>query len=83
MNKRLKKLFKDYDDNLLNYFCGLSPKESKHFKRSQWFKRYMNKDMIETKYNIKINHKIIRGCKKRELFHAREIKKISLGDNKK
>ena len=24
MNKRLKKLFKDYDDNLLNYFCGLA-----------------------------------------------------------
>ena len=31
MNKRLKKLFKDYDDNLLNYFCGLSPIESKKF----------------------------------------------------
>ncbi len=31
MNKRLKKLFKDYDDNLLNYFAGLSPAESKKF----------------------------------------------------
>ena len=33
MNKRLKKLFKDYDDNLLNYFCGLSPEESKRFNK--------------------------------------------------
>ncbi len=31
MNKRLKKLFKDYDDNLLNYFAGLTPKQSKKF----------------------------------------------------
>ena len=55
---------------------------SKHFKRSQWYKRYMNKDMIEKKYNIKINHKITRGCKKRELFHSRDIKKVRLSDNK-
>ena len=33
MNKRLKKLFKDYDDNLLNYFAGLSPVESKKFNQ--------------------------------------------------
>ena len=33
MNKRLKKLFKDYDDNLLNYFAGLSPEESKRFNK--------------------------------------------------
>ena len=33
MNRRLKKLFKDYDDNLLNYFCGLSPEESKTFNK--------------------------------------------------
>ena len=56
---------------------------SKHFKRSQLYKKYMNKDMLEKKYNIKITHKITRGCKKRELFHAREIEKISLGDIKK
>ena len=31
MNEKLKKLFKDYDGNLLNYFCGLSPIESKKF----------------------------------------------------
>ena len=43
MNRRLKKLFKDYDDNLLNYFCGLSPKESKAFNKlvkenkKKWF----------------------------------------------
>ena len=33
MNKKLKKLFKDYDGNLLNYFCGLSPKQSKAFNK--------------------------------------------------
>ena len=33
MNKRLKKLFKDYDDNLLNYLCGLSPEQSKAFNK--------------------------------------------------
>jgi len=33
MNKRLKKLFKDYDDNLLNYFAALSPEESKAFNK--------------------------------------------------
>ena len=67
----------------LQYLSTSLEEVSKHFKRSQWYKRYMNKDMIERKYNIKINHKITRGCKKRELFHAREIKKITLGDNKK
>ena len=34
MNKSLKKLFKDYDNNLLNYFCGLSPIESKKFNKT-------------------------------------------------
>ena len=33
MNKKLKKLFKDYDDNLLNYFAGLSLEESKAFNK--------------------------------------------------
>ena len=33
MNENLKKLFKDYDDNLLNYFCGLSSEESKRFNK--------------------------------------------------
>ena len=43
MNKRLKKLFKDYDDNLLNYFAGLSPKQSKALNKlvkenkKKWF----------------------------------------------
>ena len=31
MNRRLKKLFKAYDGNLLNYFAGLTPEESKKF----------------------------------------------------
>jgi len=29
MDKKLEKLFDDYEGNLLNYFCGLTPKESK------------------------------------------------------
>ena len=33
MNKTLKKLFKDYDDNLLNYFAGLTPSEGKKFNK--------------------------------------------------
>jgi len=33
MNKSLKKLFKDYENNLLNYFYGLSPEESKRFNK--------------------------------------------------
>tara|TARA_R100000231_G_scaffold62861_1_gene51070 strand:- start:375 stop:497 length:123 start_codon:yes stop_codon:yes gene_type:complete len=31
MNEKLKKLFKDYDGNLLNYFAGLTPDQSKKF----------------------------------------------------
>tara|TARA_R100001509_G_scaffold818_1_gene859 strand:+ start:805 stop:939 length:135 start_codon:yes stop_codon:yes gene_type:complete len=31
MNKRLKKLFKAYDGNLLNYFASLTPEQSKKF----------------------------------------------------
>tara|TARA_R100000654_G_C2590347_1_gene113147 strand:+ start:108 stop:461 length:354 start_codon:yes stop_codon:yes gene_type:complete len=66
----------------LQYLTTSLEEVSKHFKRSQWFKRYMNKDMIEKKYKIKINHKITKGCKKNELFHSRDIKKIKLSDNK-
>ena len=36
----------------------------------------MNKSMIEEKYKIKITDKITRGCKKRELFHSRNIEII-------
>ena len=42
----------------------------------------MNKDMIEEKYKIKITHKITKGCRKRELFHSRDIKKVRLSDKK-
>jgi hypothetical protein len=66
----------------LQYLSTSLEEVSKHFKRSQWYKRYMNKDMIEKKYNIKISHKITRGCKKRELFHSRDIKKVRLSDKK-
>ena len=66
----------------LQYLSTSLEEVSKHFKRSQWFKIYMNKDMIEKKYNIRISHKITRGCKKRELFHSRDIKKVRLSDKK-
>ena len=29
----LEKLFDDYEGNLLNYFCGMSPKQSKKFNQ--------------------------------------------------
>jgi len=66
----------------LQYLSTSLDEVSKHFKRSEWFKRYMNKSMIEEKYKIKITDKITRGCKKKELFHNRDIKKIKLSDNK-
>ena len=66
----------------LQYLTTSLEEVSKHFKRSQWHKRYMNKDMIEKKYNIKISHKITRGCKKKELFHSRDIQKVKLSDKK-
>jgi hypothetical protein len=33
MNKELEKLFDQYEGNLLNYFCGLTPKQSKQFNK--------------------------------------------------
>ena len=33
ISKDLEKLFDDYEGNLLNYFCGLSPEESKRFNK--------------------------------------------------
>ena len=33
ISKDLEKLFDEYDGNLLNYFCGLSPEESKAFNK--------------------------------------------------
>ena len=32
-NSKLDKLFDSYEGNLLNYFCGLTPKESKQFNK--------------------------------------------------
>jgi len=66
----------------LQYLHTSLEEVSKHFKRSQWYKRHMNKDMIEKKYNIKITHKISKDCKKRELFHSRDIKKIKLSNGR-
>ena len=41
MDKKLEKLFDDYEGNLLNYFCGLTPKQSKEFNKRQkkWRKK--------------------------------------------
>ena len=33
ISKDLEKLFDDYEGNLLNYFAGLSPLESKRFNK--------------------------------------------------
>ena len=32
-NSKLDKLFDSYEGNLLNYFAGLTPKESKQFNK--------------------------------------------------
>ena len=39
MNKKLSKLFDAYEGNLLNYFCGLSPQESKKFNQLKKLKK--------------------------------------------
>ena len=39
MDKKLEKLFDQYEGNLLNYFCGLTPKQSKEFnkrRKTKW-----------------------------------------------
>ena len=41
MDKKLEELFDDYEGNLLNYFCGLTPKESKKF--NQMMKNFKQK----------------------------------------
>tara|TARA_B100000963_G_scaffold12154_1_gene9413 strand:+ start:974 stop:1111 length:138 start_codon:yes stop_codon:yes gene_type:complete len=33
MDKNLEKLADQYEGNLLNYFCGMSPKQSKRFNK--------------------------------------------------
>ena len=33
MNKTLNKLFDEYEGNLLNYFSGMTPKQSKKFNK--------------------------------------------------
>tara|TARA_R100000995_G_C3443938_1_gene104716 strand:+ start:143 stop:286 length:144 start_codon:yes stop_codon:yes gene_type:complete len=35
MSKELNKLFEQYEDNLLNYFVGMTPEQSKTFNKSQ------------------------------------------------
>ena len=35
MDKNLEKLFDQYEGNLLNYFCGLTQKQSKQFKKNK------------------------------------------------
>ena len=33
MDEKLEKLFDQYEGNLLNYFCGMTPKQSKKFNK--------------------------------------------------
>ena len=35
MTKDLEKLFEQYEGNLLNYFAGLTPEQSKEFNKKQ------------------------------------------------
>ena len=58
MDKELEKLFDAYDGNLLNYFCGLSPEESKKFnelknskEENSWLKK-QNHQQIKFLSNI-------------------------------
>ena len=43
MDKKLEKLFDDYEGNLLNYFSGLTPEQSKKFNKRQkeWRKKWL------------------------------------------
>ena len=34
MDKNLEKLFDQYEGNLLNYFCGMTPSQSKKFNKT-------------------------------------------------
>tara|TARA_B100001989_G_C24423249_1_gene405110 strand:- start:189 stop:326 length:138 start_codon:yes stop_codon:yes gene_type:complete len=33
MDEKLEKLFDQYEGNLLNYFCGMTPNQSKNFNK--------------------------------------------------
>ena len=33
MDEKLEKLFDQYEGNLLNYFCGMTPKQSRKFNK--------------------------------------------------
>ena len=45
MDKKLLDLADQYEGNLLNYFCGMSPKQSKRFNK-------MVKDSKKNKCNL-------------------------------
>jgi len=42
MTKELDKLFDQYEGNLLNYFCGMTPNQSRKFNK-------MKRDIKDTK----------------------------------
>ena len=42
MTKKLDKLFDQYEGNLLNYFCGMTPNQSRKFNK-------MKRDIKDTK----------------------------------
>jgi len=50
MDKKLEKLFDDYEGNLLNYFSGLTPEQSKEFNKKQ--KKWRKKWRIFTYWKI-------------------------------
>ena len=58
MDKNLEKLFDQYEGNLLNYFAGLTPEQSKEFNEMQKKKKdykKLNKNYTdEVSYDRKI-----------------------------
>ena len=44
MNKKLNKLFEQYEDNLLNYFVGMTPEQSKTFNKLTMLQKELNKE---------------------------------------
>ena len=56
MDKELEKLADQYEGNLLNYFCGMTPKQSKKFnkmlKDAKKNRRLKWKTLTKTKLNL-------------------------------
>ena len=54
MDKKLTKLFDKYEDNLLNYFVGMTPKQSKKFNKMVKDSKKNKRRLTKWKGTIKI-----------------------------